>query len=231
MEKLSCQGHRKRIRAVYLTNGIKGTPDHNVLELFLSLVIPQKDVKPLAYDLINTFGSFERVFSADPDELMEVNGVGENTAVLLSLVKDINARILLNKNENINSLISSKDSVEYVENILKSSQTEQVLVITLDNRCCVINSSIVSAGTVNCANVSFNEIVRCATRDKASYVILAHNHPNGNAKPSTEDLNTTRELANILTSLNIKLRDHVIVGKNESLSLVSDVDYALYLFS
>ena len=72
MDKLERRGHRQRMRDAYLRGGADSMADHNMLELFLSLVIPQKDVKPLAYDLINTFGSLERVVSASPQRLMEV---------------------------------------------------------------------------------------------------------------------------------------------------------------
>ncbi len=64
MNNISHNGHRERIRAQYIANGIDNMPDHNVLELLLSISIPRKDVKPIAYDLINRFGSLEKVFSA-----------------------------------------------------------------------------------------------------------------------------------------------------------------------
>lgn len=71
---LSRNGHRQRMRRTYLLGGMENAPDHNLLELFLSIIIPQKDVKQLAYDLINRFGSLEGVLNADANQLMNVSG-------------------------------------------------------------------------------------------------------------------------------------------------------------
>ncbi|MCM1114450.1 MAG: helix-hairpin-helix domain-containing protein, partial [Clostridium sp.] len=85
MPELGRNGHRQRMRNQFLLDRMENAPDHNLLELYLTIAIPQKDVKPLAYALINSFGSLEAVFSASPEELMAIAGVGEVTAVAISL--------------------------------------------------------------------------------------------------------------------------------------------------
>ena len=74
------------MREVYLAGGMQNAPDHNLLELFLSIIIPQKDVKELAYALINRFGSLEGVLNADANQLMTVNGIGQSAAVGIKMV-------------------------------------------------------------------------------------------------------------------------------------------------
>ena len=69
---LSREGHRQRLREQYLSGGMDNAPDHHLLELFLSIVIPRRDVKELSYDLINQFGSLEGVLNAEPQDLMNV---------------------------------------------------------------------------------------------------------------------------------------------------------------
>ncbi len=228
MDKLERRGHRQRMRDAYLRGGADSMADHNMLELFLSLVIPQKDVKPLAYDLINTFGSLERVVSASPQRLMEVNGVGENTAILLNLVRDINTRIDLNRNKYIIKLGSVQQTIAYAENILKNSVNEKILLITLDNDLRVIKSNIVSEGVVNCANVEPKKIVECVIRDNASSVVLAHNHPGGKPSPSPADLSFTITIQDILKKINVKMLDHIIVGEGSSFAMNSDPRYMMY---
>ena len=81
-------GHRQRMRESYLASGTEHMADHQILELYLSLVIPRHDVKETAYNLMNTFGSLEGVFNAEVTDLKEVKGIGENTAILISLLKE-----------------------------------------------------------------------------------------------------------------------------------------------
>lgn len=86
--EISRDGHRARMRAAYLQGGGDAMPDHQLLELLLSISIPRKDVKPIAYALINRFGSLEQVFAAGAADLQQVPGVGEQTAVQILLVRD-----------------------------------------------------------------------------------------------------------------------------------------------
>lgn len=90
--EISRDGHRARMRAAYLQGGGDAMPDHQLLELLLSISIPRKDVKPIAYALINRFGSLEQVFAAGAADLQQVPGVGEQTAVQILLVRDLNRR-------------------------------------------------------------------------------------------------------------------------------------------
>ena len=103
MPELEREGHRSRMRNTYINGGMENAPDHNVLELFLSVIIPRKDVKELSYSLINTFGSLEGVLNADVRDLMQVKGIGESTAVAISLIKDLYKRASLNRNCRIKS--------------------------------------------------------------------------------------------------------------------------------
>lgn len=89
MDKYGREGHRSRIRQNYFTNGVDGMSDVHIMELFLSLVVPRKDVKPIAYSLFNRFESIEKIFSASYKELVEVDGVGDNTAVVIMMYNDL----------------------------------------------------------------------------------------------------------------------------------------------
>ena len=89
MDKYGREGHRSRIRQNYFTNGVDGMSDVHIMELFLSLVVPRKDVKPIAYSLFNRFESIEKIFSASYKKLVEVDGVGDNTAVVIMMYNDL----------------------------------------------------------------------------------------------------------------------------------------------
>lgn len=108
--EISRDGHRARIRAAYLQGGGDAMPDHQLLELLLSISIPRKDVKPIAYALINRFGSLEQVFAAGAADLQQVPGVGEQTAVQILLVRDLNRRIRQNQNKPVKHLTDATQS-------------------------------------------------------------------------------------------------------------------------
>ena len=93
MENLSRKGHRQRVKESYLKNSFDAMPDHNILELILFYAIPQKDVKPIAYNLINHFGSLENVLNADVSELIQVDGIQEHSAILLTLFRNVHRRL------------------------------------------------------------------------------------------------------------------------------------------
>lgn len=215
MSDISRYGHRQRMRDLYLSGGMENAPDHNLLELFLSLVIPQKDVKPLAYDLMNKFGSLENVINADPYELMNVNGVGESTAVAISLIKSINKRIAINKNNNVVKINSKQAAVEYCKNILGEETVEKFLLITLTNSGAVINHHIVFVGNVQSIKFDLRKFIELILRDNAAGIIIAHNHPKGSSEPSMADTKITSDIIGALRNLGINLIDHVVVGSED----------------
>lgn len=229
MEKISRTQHRQRAKQAYLNYGADSIQDHNLLEMILFYAIPRRDVKPIAYNLINRFGSIENVFSADISELTEVNGVGESTAILLNLIYETNKRCNFNKNKEKLFVSSHKDSKEFVTNILKDEKKEKFIALTLTANNKIINYYVIGEGEVDCLNVDPKVILKYVLSDSAPKVIIAHNHPQGSYEPSKTDLEFTKNLSILLNSLNIKLFDHIIVGENGTLSLSNDVEYFKYL--
>ncbi|MGN0531713.1 MAG: RadC family protein [Eubacterium sp.] len=218
-QEYSRNGHRQRMRTAYLENGAEHMADHQLLELYLSLVIPRRDVKELAYRLMNTFGSLEGIFNAEPWALQAVEGVGENTAVLLSLFKAICNRIEYNKLHRISEIISTEDALDYCRRVLADERDEKIAIVSLSSSLKVINCSIVATGGSDFVGVSAKDIMSVVLRDNASRIILAHNHPNSEAYPSAADLNFTLGVLQMLRSIGVKFVDHIIVGDGDVVSM------------
>ena len=230
MAELSREGHRKRVKDAYLQNGFDAAADHNVLELILFYAIPRKDVKELAYAILNHFGGdLNAVFRAEVNELMRVNGVGENTAILLSTYGKVTERLNVQKNRKIKAFHSYPEQKEYVSNLLQGLPTERIMMITLDNAGHIIRTHTLSEGGVNRADVSARTIVTKAVEDKASAVLLAHNHPHGDFLPSESDATFTSRCCKLLRAIDVQLLDHIIVGEEGALSLANDMRY-VYMF-
>ena len=203
--KLSRNGHRQRMREVYLAGGMQNAPDHNLLELFLSIIIPQKDVKELAYALINRFGSLEGVLNADANQLMTVNGIGQSAAVGIKMVVELNKRVANNRNKNVDNLNCSSEAIAYCSNLFKYEKVEKLYMITLNNDGSIINIHLIGEGNANTAPSNTREILEAAIIDKASGVLFTHNHPNGSSKASDADLNFSVSIDKVLKNVDINL--------------------------
>lgn len=218
-------GHRQRMRDQYINAGEKSMDDHKLLELYLALVIPRKDVRGLAYRLIDTFGSLKGVFDADVEQLMRVNGVGENTAVLISVSKDIANRIDASKSDDIKTINSSSIAIRYANNLLSNCVSERLLVVALDNKCRVLNKRLFDGIGINFMDANIKGITEFLLMTKATNVIVAHNHPDGYMLASASDCNFTINFRDMMHKLGINLIDHIIVGNEGGMSMRSQNEY------
>ena len=212
-----------------MKNELDGMADHNVLELVLFYSIPQKDVKPLAYDLINHFGSLENVFNADVQDLMKVDGIKEHSAILISLFRNVNIRINQSSAENMLKFNTFEKLGEYASLMLKGFKNERIMVVTLDNDMKIINRHFASEGKANASFIDKKELAEIVIRDNAPNVLIAHNHPNGKPTPSKADIDMTKEVVLFLKQFKVALVDHIIVGANgETQSLKGDLRFSPY---
>lgn len=219
-EKLH-HGHRRRMKKRFLEYGLENFDDHNVLELLLFYALPQGDVNPTAHALINKFGKLSAVFDAPMEELMEVPGVGENAATLIKLLPQISRRYLISRgiSEDDIYLTDSKKAGEFIVPYFYGECEEAIYIVCLDTKCKVICCKMLLRGEVNSANVSVRKIVEYALANKATNVIMAHNHPSGVAIPSREDEITTARIDEALAAVEITLADHIVVADGDFVSM------------
>lgn len=212
-------GHRKRVKQRYLSEGMDGFEDHQVLELLLFYAIPMKDTNELAHKLLKEFGSLSNLFEADVKDIMRRGGISENTAILVSLIPSLTRRYLNRKWGDKPQLSSSIKAGEYVLSLFAGRTYEAFFCICLDSQNRVNFSALVNEGTINEAPVYPRLIVETALRHQANSVILAHNHPGGTLQPSTADINITKNICSALGAISIKVVDHIIVAGTKYFSL------------
>ena len=215
------EGHRARLKERYLEQGLKGFNDLNALELLLFYAIPRRDTNELAHALLDRFGTLEDVLGATVKELQTVPGVGEHAAVLLSLIRETARRCELNRTRGITSIQSTADAGAYLLPRLRYEQDEKLLLLCLDSQKRVLDCTEVASGAINEIKISIRKIVETAVNCRASSVILAHNHPDGSARPSKEDELTTRSIVNALKLVEIPVEDHIVVAGNEYVSFAA----------
>ena len=212
MEKKLHEGHRQRVKARYLSEGLDAFEDHQVLEMLLFFCIPMKDTNELAHKMIQEFGSLAGLFEADPKDICRRCKVSENTAILVSLIPSLARRYFKVKWGDKPILNSSSKAGEYVVSLFTGRTYEAFFVICLDAQNRVNYAALVHEGTINEAPVYPRLIVETALRHQANSIILAHNHPGGSLQPSSADIEVTKRIRTAVEAISIKVVDHIIAA-------------------
>lgn len=218
------EGHRERLRKRYIKSGLEGFNDYEVLELLLTYSIARKDVKPIAKELIEKFGTIDEIAKSDVKSLLEVDGIGEGSAVFLKLIGDIALTLYREKIEDKDILtIKSKNSLlSYLRGEIGYSPREEFKILFLDSSNKLIASETLFYGTIDKSAIYPREIVERVIKNRAKSVIFAHNHPSGNISPSKKDIELTQYMYDTLKLLEIRLLDHIIVTKNSYFSFLEE---------
>lgn len=212
-------GHRERMKNRFCENGLGGFDDHNILELLLFYALPRKDTNLVAHSLLEAFGSLAEVLEAPEEELMKIEGIGENAATLLRLIPEVSRRYLMDKNKFGNVLDSTKKAGEYLVARYMYERDEVVYAICLDSKKQVICCKEMSRGVANSTVVSIRKIIELALAKNATGIIISHNHVCGLALPSRDDEMTTKQIRDALSSVGIRLVDHIIVAGDDFISM------------
>jgi DNA repair protein RadC len=215
----SSTGHRSRLLSRFEETGIESLADYEIVELILTYVIPRKDTKSIAKDLLKRYASIGALLNADASELSKVNGIGKRASLLFQLFRDVTVYCLEEKYVKRPLVLHRKDVEEYLRLAFGFKGDEYVAVLFLDNGNNIIKTNVVCEGTVNQCAVYPRDIMDKALRCKAAAIIVAHNHPGGSATPSEADWLITERLAGICRLLEIPLLDHVIVSREKTVSL------------
>ena len=212
-------GHRNRLKNRFLNEGLTNFEDHNVLELLLFYSIPRSDTNEIAHELLNKFGSLHGVFEAGMEDLMSVNGISRHSAVLIKMIPELFVVYGRDKDRDIQKINSSDDAKQFFIPRFYGKVREEVQLVLLDDKMNIIKWVKIYEGSVNSANVPIRKIVEIAIENRATNVIIAHNHPTGLILPSKDDLRATAKVREALALVDVKLLDHVIVSDNEAASL------------
>ena len=219
MAKSLHTGHRERLKQRFLEQGLDGFTDIQALELLLFYSVPRQDTNPIAHKLLAHFGSLSQVLEAPAEELMKVGGIGEHSAVLLSLMNQMSRFYLVDRARREKVLPTIDDCARYMMPYFYGRTNETVFLLCLDAKCKALSCKEVGEGTINSAGVSVRKIVETAIREGASTVVLAHNHPSGIALPSTEDIQVTYRVAAALSAVEVQLADHIVVAEDDYVSM------------
>lgn len=207
-------GHRQRLRDKYTELSINGMTDDEILELLLTLGTPRVNCKDTARALLKQFGSLPQVFEAKQEELLTVKGMGAQNSFALLFIHDVARRFLAGRLQGRNVLQSSRDVAEYLNHAMRHLKKEVFMVIYLDASFAILDTRTLFEGTLASNTIYPREFIKSILDLNSAAVIIAHNHPSGNQTPSEADLKLTQTLFTACAMLDIRLLDHLIIGRD-----------------
>ena len=218
-------GHRQRVKDRFSKEGLDNFADVHALELLLFYAIPRKDTKPIARRLLDSFGTLTGVLEASPEALKKVEGVGPNTALYLNLINETGRYAAIRREDGVRVFEDMNVCGEYLVNFFRGRQEEEVWILCMDAKCKLLSCHKVCKGGPESVSVSPRRAIELALSVNASSAVLAHNHTNGVAKPSREDVEVTYKLAKGMNAVGIVLVDHIVVSDGDFTSMYQSGGY------
>lgn len=196
-----------------LRYGISYLENEELLALIIKSAYKDKNVFELVEEVLNKANGFHNLLSLTYEELVSIKGIKNAKALEILAILEIYKR--LSKIEKISEeeLRNPEKVVEWLRFNISFSNEEEFFVVYMTSKGIIIKAEIMFKGSKNATSVGIDRILRKAILNKASYILVAHNHPSDNLSPSDADITLTKNLKNACDLMSIPLLDHIIVGK------------------
>jgi DNA repair protein RadC len=194
-------------REKLLKKGTKALQNYELMAVLLGTGTKGKDVIKLSKEIIKLFeNDFE---SLEIERLLAIHGLGKSKSSQILASIELSRRYLIKQNKKISS---SKEVYEHLKEY-HNKQQEYFLTIYLDGANHIVDTKVITIGTLNQSLVHPREVFSYAIEKRCASIIVAHNHPSSILRPSTEDINITKRLEHSAKILGIELLDHVILTR------------------
>ena len=214
--------HRSRMFDRAMREGFDHFETHELLEVLLFFAKPRVNTNPTAHALLAHYDSLKGVMDASAEELSAVEGIGPKSALLLKLIAELMKRYERDCFEAPISYRSLEKIAQYLHPYFVGLNHERLYVMYFNNRMNLLDCKCLSEGTVNSTDVMLSKISADALRKNAAAVILAHNHPNGYATPSQDDVDLNLEVRRHLGAFGIVLVEHLVFSDYSYRAIMRD---------
>jgi DNA repair protein RadC len=201
-----------RPRERFVRYGSSNLSDAELLAIILKTGNRGENVVDMCNRLIKTYG-IDKLSTLTLKELQKIKGIGPAKAMQIKAVFEINKRVNIRVNEG-RQIKSAKDVYDYCYPIMCDLDREIFMILYLDTKNRIIKDEIISVGTLNSTIVHPREVFKNAIKDSVNSIIIIHNHPSGDSTPSFEDDRITEKFFKAGELIDIKVLDHVIIGKD-----------------
>lgn len=211
------QGHRQRVRARFIAEGVDRWEDYRIVELLLFSAIPRRDVKDIAHRLVARFGDLDGILSASPEELCSVEGVGVGVAELLCAVYP--AALAAERVSSRPRLFHVKRLSAYLTDRLERTGSYRPVLLMFNNRYELLGEKELPANSITAAGITVRCMVEELLSVGATAAVIGIPTRREVLVPSSEELAVCRELAELFELLDVSLSDCVLVRRDRSLFL------------
>ena len=170
------KGHRERMRKKFIQSGFDGFTNHEILELLLFYSRPRIDTNAIAHRLIDKYKTISGVCNADIEDLKEIEGIDEASAVLIKMIPLL-AKEYMNSSSNSIHMSNYNTVCEYFKTQFLGETVEKIRIACLDDKLRLISGKIIAEGAPGGVGINIRRIVEFTYKNKCENVILAHNHP------------------------------------------------------
>lgn len=211
---------QERPRERLLQQGANVLSDAELLAIFLRTGGPKQSALDMARNMLNRYGNLYDLLNSDHEHLMTCRGMGPAKLSHLMAALELGKRYVSHQLQHNNNTLNQPHLVkQYLIQQLTAETREVFAIMLLDSQLKLIQFEKVFYGTVTQCAVHLREILRLAISHHAVHLIVAHNHPDAPAAPSPADIELTKQLCAACNLLEIRLIDHIIIGKNQTISL------------
>ncbi|MFO7181111.1 MAG: DNA repair protein RadC [Pseudomonadota bacterium] len=206
-----------------LREGVETLPDVDLLALVLGTGASGEPAGLLAASLLESEGSLEAVARSSPHGLAERRGIGPAKAARLAAAFELGRRVHIGTLGNVRlSVRGHAEVVAWAHPRLAGLEHEEVWLLSLDGGNALKSARRIARGGAHASALTTRDVLSPALRDGASAIVLVHNHPSGDPRPSLEDIAMTRALAAACELVGLPLLDHVVVARGGSASLFEE---------
>ena len=195
-----------------LATGAEPLADDELLELLLLYAADGDSARMLTGKLLDRFGTLGDIFAAEPGQLREFD-VDPRMLALFRSLREIGRRLAERKVRDMPVLTNWQQLIDYCHVAVAHEKIEQFRVLFLDRKNVLIVDEVQQRGTIDHTPVYPREVVKRALTLNAAALILVHNHPSGDPKPSRDDIEMTREIKVAAEALGIAIHDHLVIGR------------------
>ena len=207
-------GHRERLTNLIENAGLENVSDIQAVEYFLTYIFPRGDVNPLAHRLLDRYETFANIVTADKTDLMTLKGINSRSAQKIKDFASFFNYFVSSQMTKRMHLKTQGQFLNFIEKLLRFQKTENLYIFAVDNSFRLIQKRVFDMKLVREVGIPPMEIYRFIASTKLSYMLIAHNHPNGSARHSPDDHNAMEFIDSLIKNLDCKLIDSFIVGED-----------------
>lgn len=203
----------ERPRERLATKGADALKDSELVAILLRTGLQGRSAIQVAEELLNKFGSFNRLAAGSVNELQSIKGVGKDKAITLKAAFELARRMAGELRREAPTLDAPERIADLLREENRQYRVERFQIVMLNTRRRLISVEMISSGTLDTLLVHPREVFAAAISANASAIVLVHNHPSGDPTPSEADVRVTRDLIRAGQVLKIEVLDHIILGQ------------------